>query len=133
MFEDKTIICKTCHTDFVFSVGEQEFFAKHEYTDPVRCPECRAARRINKAQREMFVAICTSCGKETTVPFQPIEGRAVACRNCYRPAGWGDRSNRQAEDLREISKGHANNLFIKLNKLWEPDVEAIAGAKKDGN
>ena len=95
MLEDKTLTCKTCNTQFVFSAAEQEFFVRHEYTEANRCPECRHVRRIDKDQRQMFPTICTTCGKETTVPFQPADGRPVFCRNCYRPAGWRDRSNRQ--------------------------------------
>ena len=29
-----------------------------------------------------FKVICSSCGKETTVPFQPEEGRPVYCKDC---------------------------------------------------
>jgi CxxC-x17-CxxC domain-containing protein len=33
--------------------------------------------------REMHKATCSACGKETEVPFKPIEGRPVYCRDCY--------------------------------------------------
>ena len=33
--------------------------------------------------REMHKAPCAECGKETTVPFKPTEGRPVYCRDCY--------------------------------------------------
>ena len=47
--EDKTIVCKDCGKEFIFSVGEQEFYREKGLEhDPVRCPECRRAR---KAQR----------------------------------------------------------------------------------
>ena len=47
--EDKKIICKDCGKEFIFSVGEQEFFKEKGFeNDPVRCPECRKAK---KAQR----------------------------------------------------------------------------------
>ena len=46
---DKTLTCKDCGNEFIFTEGEQEFYAKKAFTnDPVRCPECRKAR---KAQR----------------------------------------------------------------------------------
>ena len=28
MYEDKTLICKDCHKEFVFTAGEQEFYAE---------------------------------------------------------------------------------------------------------
>lgn len=44
--EDKTIICKDCGREFVFTVGEQKFYAEKGFTnEPVRCPECRKARK----------------------------------------------------------------------------------------
>lgn len=47
---DKTLSCKDCGADFVFTDGEQQFYAEKGFTnEPVRCPECRKAR---KAQRD---------------------------------------------------------------------------------
>ena len=38
--EDKKIICKDCGKEFVFTVGEQEFFKEKGFeNDPVRCPD----------------------------------------------------------------------------------------------
>jgi len=34
-------------------------------------------------KREMHKAVCAECGKECEVPFKPIEGRPVYCRECY--------------------------------------------------
>lgn len=28
MYEDKTLVCKDCGAEFVFTAGEQEFYAK---------------------------------------------------------------------------------------------------------
>ncbi len=47
--EDIKIVCKDCGNEFTFSAGEQEFYAQKGFTNPVRCPECRKAR---KAARE---------------------------------------------------------------------------------
>ncbi len=33
--------------------------------------------------REMHDAVCSNCGKATQVPFKPIEGKPVYCRDCY--------------------------------------------------
>lgn len=35
--------------------------------------------------RQMYPAICSVCGIETTVPFEPIAGKPVQCRNCFQP------------------------------------------------
>lgn len=44
--EDKKIICKDCGKEFLFTVGEQEFYKEKGFeNEPVRCPECRKARK----------------------------------------------------------------------------------------
>lgn len=44
--KDKTIVCKDCGKEFIFSVGEQEFFEEKGFTnEPVRCAECRAKKK----------------------------------------------------------------------------------------
>ncbi|MBO9539282.1 hypothetical protein J7643_01665 [bacterium] len=37
------------------------------------------------AARPMFPAVCSTCGIETTVPFEPTAGKPVQCRNCFQP------------------------------------------------
>ena len=95
MYSDKTLACKDCGKEFTFSASEQEFYAEKGFTnEPGRCPECRAARKeqgrgakggFGREQRQMYPAVCASCGKETTVPFQPSGDKPVYCRDCYQP------------------------------------------------
>lgn len=47
-FVDRELQCKDCPTKFIFSAGEQEFFAQKQLQDPVRCKPCRAAKRAQK-------------------------------------------------------------------------------------
>ena len=85
MYEDKTLKCKECGADFIFSAGEQEFYAEKGFqNEPQRCKACRDARKnAAKPAREMFIATCASCGGEAKVPFQPTEGRDVYCSECF--------------------------------------------------
>lgn len=47
--EDITLVCKDCGAEFVFTVGEQEFYASKGFTNqPLRCITCR---RNKKAAR----------------------------------------------------------------------------------
>ena len=51
--QDKTLICKDCGAEFVFTVGEQQFFAEKGFTnEPQRCLNCRKARK--QQQRNNF-------------------------------------------------------------------------------
>lgn len=65
MYEDKTLVCKECGAEFVFTAGEQEFYAEKGFqNEPQRCKACRDARKAGKkADREMFTAVCASCGQ----------------------------------------------------------------------
>jgi len=38
---------------------------------------------FDRGPRKMFKAICSECGKECEVPFQPTEGKPVFCRECF--------------------------------------------------
>ncbi|MDD2213338.1 cytochrome C551 [Oscillospiraceae bacterium HV4-5-C5C] len=43
---DRTIVCKDCGAEFVFTEGEQAFYKEKGFeNDPVRCPDCRRARK----------------------------------------------------------------------------------------
>jgi len=44
--KDKELVCVDCKTPFVFSVGEQTFFASKGLTnEPKRCLDCRKAKK----------------------------------------------------------------------------------------
>ena len=93
-FQDKTIQCADCGTDFSFTAGEQEFFQTKGYTnEPKRCPSCRGARKTERTgsgggnygqPRQTFPATCAQCGKDTQVPFEPTSGKPVYCSDCYK-------------------------------------------------
>ncbi len=100
-FENKTLTCSDCAKTFTFSAEEQEQFQSRGYTnEPKRCLECRQARKSERygsgasgsgsgsygynSQRQMFPTVCSDCGKATTVPFEPRQGRPVYCSDCYR-------------------------------------------------
>ena len=85
MYQDITLKCKDCGQDFVFTAGEQEFYAEKGFQNqPQRCRECRQARKsAGKPQREMFEAVCAKCGKPARIPFQPSEDRPVYCSECF--------------------------------------------------
>jgi len=85
MYQDKTIVCKDCGQEFIFTVGEQEFYAERGFqNEPQRCKNCRDARKNSgKSQREQHVAICASCGGEAKLPFQPSSDRPVYCSECF--------------------------------------------------
>ena len=58
MFEDKTLVCKDCGKEFVWTAGEQEFYASRGFENqPQRCKPCRDARKNStRGERQMFDA-----------------------------------------------------------------------------
>lgn len=92
MKEDKTLQCRECGAEFLFSASEQEFYEQKGFTnEPGRCPVCRQARKQRngggmggeRAPRQMHPAVCAECGVETEVPFRPSNDRPVYCRACF--------------------------------------------------
>jgi len=105
LYTDERLTCTDCGTEFVFSAGEQEFFATKGFQNkPNRCPDCRSARKAQRggggggggsrgyggaggggggAAREMYSVTCSSCGQTAEVPFQPRGDKPVYCRDCF--------------------------------------------------
>ena len=85
MYEDEKLICEDCGAEFVFTAGEQEFYAEKGLTNkPKRCPDCRKAKKQQRrGKKKMFDTVCAKCGKQTQVPFNPTQGRDVLCKECF--------------------------------------------------
>lgn len=85
MFEDKTLVCKECGEEFVFTAREQEFYEEKGFAnEPQRCKPCRDKRKqAARAPREMHEATCDACGGVAQVPFIPRDDRPVYCSECF--------------------------------------------------
>ena len=110
MSMDRTLTCSDCRSEFTFTASEQDFYAEKGFSEPRRCPSCRAAKKAardggssygagssyggssyggsrssySSGPREMFSATCSSCGREAKVPFNPTSGKPVYCSDCFR-------------------------------------------------
>ena len=94
-FEDQQLQCVECGESFLFSAEDQEFYQQKRYSTPKRCPVCRANRKAANSggggrsrgggyDSPRYNVICSNCGCETTVPFEPKGDRPVYCSDCYR-------------------------------------------------
>jgi CxxC-x17-CxxC domain-containing protein len=101
---DKTLTCSDCSQEFAFTASEQQFYADRQFSEPRRCPSCRASRKAargdsgggysgggyssgggyDRGPREMFSATCASCGREAQVPFRPNGTKPVYCSDCFQ-------------------------------------------------
>ena len=121
---DKTLTCRDCGTNFTFTEGEQDFYGQKGYSDPSRCPDCRAAKKASRndgygssygnggygssggyssggygggyarSERTMTKVVCANCGKDTEVPFVPRGDKPVYCSDCYTQVGGGRSGSR---------------------------------------
>ena len=86
-FQDKTLRCRDCGENFVFTAGEQGFYLeKGLMNEPQRCTNCRANRRRERngaPVRESATIVCANCGREAQVPFVPRLDRPVYCNDCF--------------------------------------------------
>lgn len=111
MSADTTLTCRDCGQAFTFTSGEQDFYASRGFSEPSRCPDCRAAHKAQReggssygsggygssygggrGSREMFSATCSSCGQEAQVPFQPSGDKPVYCSTCFEKQRGANRS-----------------------------------------
>jgi CxxC-x17-CxxC domain-containing protein len=94
-FQDKVLKCVDCGGEFTFTAGEQLFFHDKQFrNEPKRCKACKSkrvavltsapiSREGHHYSRIETRATCCQCGKETTVPFRPTQGRPIFCRECF--------------------------------------------------
>jgi CxxC-x17-CxxC domain-containing protein len=85
MFEDKNLQCVDCGNEFVWTTGEQEFYAEKGFeNEPTRCPSCRKAKKdARRSSREKFEAVCSNCGGVAILPFKPKNDKPVYCSDCF--------------------------------------------------
>ncbi|MBI3972295.1 MAG: translation initiation factor IF-3 [Chloroflexi bacterium] len=89
-YQDRTITCSDCGKPFVFTAGEQAFYAEKGFgTGPKRCKQCRDARR---AEREGGVRPSYGGGPSGPRPSTGYGGAPSG----PRPAGPGGPSMRPA-------------------------------------
>ncbi|MBF6613251.1 MAG: zinc-ribbon domain containing protein [Chloroflexi bacterium] len=112
---DRTLTCRDCGNNFTFTEGEQDFYSQRGFSEPNRCPDCRAAKKASRnsggygdsygngggygggsygggrAERTMTQVVCASCGKDTEVPFVPRGDKPVYCSDCYSQQGGNSR------------------------------------------
>ena len=89
-FQDKHLTCIDCGTEFIWTAGEQtSSLTRTSRTSrsaarrarpsvPVARPGAGMRERVETATN------CSACGKETTVPFRPTQGRPVFCKECFQ-------------------------------------------------
>ena len=85
VYEDITLTCRDCGEEFVFTAGEQQFYAEKGFKNqPKCCKACRDKKKnAERGERQYFIAVCSECGGEAKLTFQPSSDRPVYCSKCF--------------------------------------------------
>ena len=51
---DRTLTCRDCGQAFTYTEGEQAFYTGRGFSDPVRCPSCRAAKKSSRGGSDSY-------------------------------------------------------------------------------
>jgi len=76
---------------------------------------------------EKFPAICSSCKKETTVPFKPEPGRPVYCKDCVEKIKSGEIKPVSGGSLKEMKQQEDSRMYGPLAALGIEFSEKDAG------
>jgi CxxC-x17-CxxC domain-containing protein len=81
-FEDKTLTCRDCGTAFIFTAGEQEFYAQKGFdNEPTRCRHCR---QLRKAQRTDSYSDRASSGSSYSARSQSSGSYSAGVNNGFQ-------------------------------------------------
>jgi len=82
--EDETLQCRDCSADFIFTIGEQEFFKSKGFTNKkTRCAECTAAKKARFGEESgKGSGKGKGKGKGDSGKGKGKGGGAMSCYNC---------------------------------------------------
>ena len=76
MFEDKSLVCQDCGQEFIFTVGEQEFYAEKGFeNEPKRCRSAVLTAAATAALVTVLLVKCTQLfvqNVELTLRFHSV-------------------------------------------------------------
>ena len=104
----KPVFCSNC-------------FEKNGGPSPRRYEE-RSSGRPNFREREMFDAICDTCGSKCKLPFRPTSGKPIFCSSCFEKKDVGRNRTTESDQSQKMLEA-LNTKVDKILKLLTP-VEA---------
>ncbi len=93
-FQDKNLTCQDCGNEFVFTAGEQKFYAEKGFeNEPKRCKDCRMSHKDKRRRSDVRYEItCAKCGNKGEVNFEPRDPTKVLCESCFKEKLAAERS-----------------------------------------
>src|SRR3989344_4490593 len=87
--------------------------------------------------REMHSAVCSNCGKNCEVPFEPTGSKPVYCFDCFKKMGGGRDSNRfqyrgpRRDEPRPQNNEQLDAINRKVDKILEILTSTSVKEKKE--
>ena len=85
MYEDKTLVCKDCGNEFVFTAGEQEFYASRGFENEPQISLRFYCHRRRDARAGRTPAVAPARCSPLCVP---PAARKPACLSSIQPGHW---------------------------------------------
>lgn len=98
--------------------GKASFGGKPSY--PKKNWADRSDARSGDRSTTLYKANCSKCGNECEVPFRPVNGKPVFCRNCFVKTGDTD------------TRGRAGDRFPKRDFKSHDSMPHFGAVKSDG-
>ena len=117
MYQDKTLTCRDCGAEFVFTAGEQEFYAEKGFqNEPTRCKQCRNARKNTRAAapREQYETVCAECGS----PFYFLSAETVSFSSASEPGSLNCLRDSMAAVASLASSAASMAFFAAASTAW---------------
>jgi CxxC-x17-CxxC domain-containing protein len=81
LYNDKNLTCADCGQEFVFTASEQDFYAQRGFTEPRRCPSCRASRKAARGS--------SGAGYGSGSDYGSSSGGGYSAGGSYSAGGYG--------------------------------------------
>ena len=84
-FQDKTLICKDCGKNFIWTASEQRFYSEKGLKNvPARCEKCRIFYKEKHKFKVSSPIKCSDCSAEGEIAYIPKnKNELILCENCF--------------------------------------------------
>ena len=84
-FKEKTLICRDCGRNFIWTANEQKFFADKGLKNvPSRCENCRLIYKEKHKFKVSSPVKCSDCQAEGEIAYLPENKKdLILCETCF--------------------------------------------------
>ncbi|MEK9147367.1 MAG: hypothetical protein AAB593_00400 [Patescibacteria group bacterium] len=119
MFQQQTIKCQNCKSEFTIEPEDFEFYSKIQVPSPTFCLECRFKRRaVWRNETTLYTGRkCDKCGKSVISMYNPNSPYTVYCYECYNSDSWDPKDYAMDYNKDKPFFEQLNDLIKKVPKI----------------